>query len=264
MKVVLFCGGQGLRIRDYSDKIPKPMVPIGSQPILLHLMRYYAHFGHKEFILCLGWNGNVIRDYFFNHNGYLFKDCVLHTKGWKVELLQSENDDWTITFVDTGLKANITQRLIAVKKYLENDEMFLANYSDGLTDADLGELIGLAQRQMAIATFLCVRTKQSMHQVQFGLDGRVTRIECLEHSDTWLNGGFFVMRREIFDYIKEQEELIDGPFSRLIAEGKLFAYKYEGFWGPMDTYKDRTQLEEFYARGDAPWEIWCSNKNCKD
>ena len=256
MKVVLFCGGQGLRIRDYSETIPKPMVPIGQQPILWHLMKYYAHFGHKDFILGLGWKGHVIREYFLNHNECLSNDFVLRTNGRKVELLQRDIDDWTITFVDTGQTANIGQRFKAVEKYLEGEEMFLANYTDVLTDVNLPDLVEFARRQRATATFLCVRTRQSLHRVDVGLDGYVSRIESMDRSDIWINGGFFVMRREIFDYIGAGEELVVEPFSRLIAEGRLSAMKYEGFWGPMDTYKDKMFLDDIYARGEAPWEVW--------
>jgi glucose-1-phosphate cytidylyltransferase len=256
MKVVLFCGGQGLRIRDYSETIPKPMIPIGQQPILWHIMKYYAHFGHKDFILCLGWKGHVIREYFLNHNECLSNDFVLHTDGRKVELLQRDIDDWTITFVDTGQTANIGQRLKAVEKYLEGEEVFLANYSDGLTDVNLPDLVDFALRQRATATFLCVRSNQSLHRVDLGLDGRVSRIEPMGNSDIWINGGFFVMRREIFDCIGDGEELVVEPFSRLIEEGRLSAMKYEGFWGPMDTYKDKMLLDDIYSQGEAPWEVW--------
>lgn len=256
MKVVLFCGGQGLRIRDFSDTLPKPMIPIGQKPIIWHIMKYYAHFGHKDFILCLGWNGNAIREYFIKNKEWLSNDIKLYTNCWKVELLQRDDDDWTITFIDTGLKSNIAQRLLAVRKYLDGDEIFLANYSDVLTDCNHCKLEEFAQSQRAVVTFLGVRTRQSMHKVDIGFDGRVKQIECLDRSETWVNGGFFVMRQSIFDYIREAEELVDAPFNRLIAEGRLSALKYDGFWGPMDTYKDKTILDDFYARGEAPWEVW--------
>ena len=256
MKLVLFCGRQGLRIRDYSEAIPKPMVPIGQHAILWHIMKYYAHFGHKDFILCLGWKGSVIREYFLNHNECLTNDFKLCTGLKKVELLNHEDDDWTITFVDTGQNSNIGQRLKAVEKYLEGEEMFLANYSDVLTDVNLPDLVEFARRQQATATFLCVRTKQSLHKVDLGIEGHVNRIEPMERSDIWVNGGFFVMSKNIFDYIGPGEELVEEPFSRLIAEGRLSAMKYDGFWGPMDTYKDKMLLDDIYARGEAPWVVW--------
>ncbi len=256
MKVVLFCGGQGLRIREYSESIPKPLVPVGPQPILWHLMKYYAHFGHKDFILCLGWKGNAIREYFLNHNECLTNDFVLHTNGRNVELLNHDIDDWTITFVETGQTANIGQRLKAVEKYLEGEEVFLANYADGLTDFHLPDLVEFARRQQATATFLCVKPRQSLHTVDVGPDGRVSRIEVMNHRQIWINGGFFVLRREIFDYIGNGEELVVEPFSRLIAAGRLSAMKYEGFWGCMDTYKEKQLLEDIYIRGEAPWVVW--------
>jgi glucose-1-phosphate cytidylyltransferase len=256
MKVVLFCGGQGLRIRDYSETIPKPMVPLGSRPILWHLMKYYAHFGHKDFILCLGWKGNVIREYFLNYNECLTNDFVLHGGNKKIELLHSDIADWTITFAETGNAANVGQRLKAVQKYLKEDEVFLANYADGLTDLHLPELIEFARRQQATATFLAIRTRQSLHTVEVDPNGRVSRIEPMDRSDTWINGGFFVLGRDIFDYIREGEELVEEPFHRLIEAGRIASMKYEGFWRCMDTHKDRQLLDDIYAQGDAPWEVW--------
>jgi glucose-1-phosphate cytidylyltransferase len=256
MKVVLFCGGQGLRIRDYSETIPKPMVPLGSRPILWHLMKYYAHFGHRDFILCLGWKGNVIREYFLNYNECLTNDFVLRGGNKGVELLNSDIDDWTITFADTGNTANIGQRLKVVEKYLEGEEVFLANYADGLTDLYLADLIEFAQQRQATATFLCVRTRQSLHRVEVNSDGRVSRFEPMDRSDTWINGGYFVLRREIFDCLREGEELVEEPFRRLIAAGRLAAMKHEGFWRCMDTHKDKQLLDDICAGGNAPWEVW--------
>ena len=140
MKVVLFCGGQGMRMREHSETLPKPMATIGYRPILWHLMKYYAHYGHKDFILCLGWQGNVIKDYFLNYNECVSNDFTLR-EGGNVELANSDIHDWNITFVDTGLTANIGQRLKAVEPYLEDEEVFLANYSDGLSDLDLGLMV---------------------------------------------------------------------------------------------------------------------------
>jgi glucose-1-phosphate cytidylyltransferase len=256
MKVVLFCGGQGLRIRDYSETIPKPMVPLGPRPILWHLMKYYAYFGHRDFILCLGWKGSVIREYFLRYDECLTNDFVLRAGGKGVELLHRDIDDWTITFAETGNAANIGQRLKAVEKYLEGDEVFLANYADGLTDLHLPDLIEFARRQQATATFLCVKTRQSLHTVDVGPDGCVSRIEPMDCSNTWINGGYFVLRREIFDCLREGEELVGEPFRRLIAAGRLAAMKYEGFWCCMDTHKEKQLLDDIYARGDTPWEVW--------
>src|SRR5919199_1175936 len=141
MKVVLFCGGQGVRIREVSDRVPKPMVPIGDRPLLLHVMKYYAHFGHTEFILCLGYKGHTIKEYFLNYNEALLNDFVFSEGGKRLQLLRSDIQDWKITFVDTGLTSNIGQRLKAVEPYIGSDDAFLANYADGLTDLDLNGML---------------------------------------------------------------------------------------------------------------------------
>ena len=149
MKVVLFCGGQGMRMREFSETIPKPMVPIGYRPIMWHLMRYYAHFGHKDFILCLGYRGDSIKEYFLNYKEWLSNDFVLSGGGADVQLLSSDIDDWRITFVDTGTHSNIGERLRAVRPHLEGEEIFLANYSDGLTDAPLDRVRSTSSTNVA-------------------------------------------------------------------------------------------------------------------
>ena len=207
MKVVLFCGGLGTRLKEFSETIPKPMVEIDHRPIMWHLMKYYAHFGHTEFILCLGFGGDVIRNYFLNYNECLSNDFVLSDGGRTINLLNQDISDWTITFVDTGLNANIGQRLLAVKRFLENDEFFMANYADGLSDLDLSAYIDHYHRHGKIASFLCVQPSQSFHVVALAPDGEVTSIQPVQEADLWINGGYFVFRREIFDYMRPGEEL---------------------------------------------------------
>ncbi len=256
MKVVLFCGGLGMRLREYSEAIPKPMVTIGYRPILWHVMRYYAHFGHKDFILCLGWRGDVIKDYFLNYNECMSNDFVLSGGGHSIKLLGSDIHDWRITFVDTGTGANVGARLKAVQPYVAGEECFLANYADGLTDLHLPDLIEFARDRRSVATFMSIRPSQSFHSVKVGEDGRVEAIEAAGESGIWINGGYFVLRQEIFDYLHEGEELVGRPLRRLIGEGRLAAMKYQGFWGCMDTYKEKQSLDDMYARGESPWEVW--------
>lgn len=256
MKVVLFCGGLGMRLRDFSDQIPKPMVPIGYRPVLWNVMKYYAHFGHKEFILCLGYKADVIKKYFLNYDECLSNNFVLSGDGQNIELLNRDIHDWKITFVDTGINANIGQRLKAVEPYLQGEELFLANYSDGLSDFHLPDLIETFTASDNIGSFLCVRPTQSLHVVSIDDLNKVNSISEMNHSDSWINGGFFIFRQQIFDYIQPGEELVHEPFARLIEEGKLGAWKYTGFWACMDTFKDKQQLEEMFARGNAPWELW--------
>jgi glucose-1-phosphate cytidylyltransferase len=255
MKVVLFCGGMGLRLREFSEAMPKPMVPIGPRPIIWHLMKYYAHYGHKDFILCLGWQGEVIKNYFLNYNECVSNDFVLRN-GDKVDLLRCDISDWTITFVDTGLHSNIAQRLTAVRPHLEGEEWFLANYSDGLTDLHLPALIEKLHESGSIATFLGVRPHLSFHLLESDNEGWVSRMTPIASANLWMNAGFFALRPEIFSYIREGEELVVEPFRRLIEEHRLSSYKYDGFWHSMDTYKEKQTLDDLYHRGDAPWVIW--------
>lgn len=258
MKVVLFCGGLGMRLREYSESIPKPMVNIGYRPILWHVMKYYAYYGHKDFILCLGYKADVIKNYFLNYDECLSNDFILSQGGKKLELLNSDIQDWRITFVDTGLTSNIGQRLKAVEGYLEGEETFLANYSDGLTDLPLPRLIDHLYEHQKTACFLCVRPTQSFHVVSMKNNGIVGAIQHVVHSNMWINGGYFVFRKEFFEHINEGEELVQEPFSRLIEKEELMAYKYEGFWACLDTFKDKQRLDDLYARGEAPWEVWKS------
>lgn len=256
MKVVLFCGGQGMRLREASESLPKPMVPIGSRPVLWHLMKYYAHYGHKDFILCLGHRAHLIKEYFLNYNECVSNNFVLRKGGKDIRLLSSDIDDWNITFVDTGLNTNIGGRLKAVEPFLADDEMFLANYADGLTDFQLPLMIDHFRSSDAYAAFLSVKPTYSFHVVNLNNDDTVQRVADFRETDVWINGGYFIFRREIFDHLNVGEELIDQPFQRLISKGKLISKRYKGFWVSMDTFKDKQRLEELHASGNALWEIW--------
>jgi glucose-1-phosphate cytidylyltransferase len=259
MKVVLFCGGLGMRLRDVAENVPKPMVHIGYRPILWHVMKYYAHFGHKEFILCLGYRADVIKDYFLNYNECVSNDFILSGGPQGVKLLHSDIHDWKITFVDTGISANVGQRLRAVEKYLGDDEYFLANYSDGLTDLPLDKQIDECRRREKVGSFMCIKPNLSYHLVELAEDRLVSSIQDVSRSPIRINGGYFVFKRDIFNYMHEGEELVHEPFQRLIAAKKLMAYPYDGFWGCMDTFKDKQLLDDVYARGNAPWELWKTN-----
>jgi len=257
MKVVLFCGGLGLRIRDTED-IPKPMVQIGYRPILWHVMKYYAHFGHKDFILCLGYRADVVKNYFLNYNECVSNDFVLSGGGKKLELFNSDIQDWKITFADTGINANIGQRLKAVERYLEGEEEFLANYSDGLTDLPLPQQLDHFHEQGKVASFLCVRPNLSYHTVSLeeGDENLVSGIGAISDGPMRINGGFFIFKNKIFDYIRANEELVSEPFQRLVQQRQLIGYRYDGFWASMDTFKDRQHLESLYGSSAAPWEVW--------
>jgi glucose-1-phosphate cytidylyltransferase len=256
MKVVLFCGGLGTRLKEYSETIPKPMVDIGYRPIIWHLMKYYAHFGHTEFILCLGYKGDYIKNYFLNYDECLSNDFELSKGGREIRLYNSDIDDWTITFADTGLHSNIGRRLKAVEKYLEGEEVFLANYSDGLTDLLLPKYLDHFYHQDKIASFLAVQPSQSFHVVKLDAENCVTGLEPVRESNLLINGGFFVFKKEIFNYIREGEELVLQPFQRLIAENQLIAYPYNGFWACIDTFKEKQLFDDLYRSGKMPWAVW--------
>jgi glucose-1-phosphate cytidylyltransferase len=260
MKVVLFCGGQGLRMRGAAygngGDLPKPMVPLGTRPILWHLMKYYAHFGHTDFILCLGYKGATIKEFFASYQEWISNDFVLSGGGTRLELLRRDMDDWRITLVDTGQDANIGERLMAVRHFLRDEEIFLANYSDGLTDCPLPEITRRLVETDAVAACMIARPNISLHLVHYDREGRVTGVLDPEQADAWINAGFFAFRREIFDYMRPGEELVLEPFRRLIAARKLVGYPYSGFWRCCDTFKDLQTLESLLARGPAPWELW--------
>jgi glucose-1-phosphate cytidylyltransferase len=256
MKVVLFCGGLGTRLRDYSDAVPKPMVTIGARPIMWHLMRYYAHYGHTEFILCLGYKSEAIKEYFLDYREWLSNDFILTAGGRELELLARDIDDWKITFVDTGINASIGERLKAVERHLDGEDVFLANYSDGLSDLPLDDYVATFLDQDKVASFVAVQSTQSFHMVDIENGGDVTGIAPVGQSDIWVNGGFFVLRKEIFEYLRPGEDLVFEPFQRLIEQRKLWAYRYPGFWMAMDTFKDKQALDERYDTGDAPWVVW--------
>jgi glucose-1-phosphate cytidylyltransferase len=256
MKVVLFCGGLGMRLREYSESIPKPMVEIGNRPILWHVMKYYAHFGHTEFILCLGHRGDLIKRYFANYDEWISNDFVIENGGKDLRLLKSDIGDWKITFADTGLNSNIGQRIRAVEKYLGSDEIFLANYADGLTDLYFPDYLSLFLSSGKTAAFLAVKPTQSAHVITVRGENEVATIRSLPEADIWINGGYFILRREIFDHLREGEELVEAPFRRLIAEKKLMTQKHEGFWMAMDTFKDKQFLDQLVSKDEAPWEVW--------
>jgi glucose-1-phosphate cytidylyltransferase len=261
MKVVLFCGGRGLRLREHSEVIPKPMVEIGYRPILWHVMRYYAHYGHRDFILCLGYRADAIKDYFLHYSEAVSNDFVLSEGGRRIELLGSDIEDWRITFADTGLDTTIGERLRRVRHLLAGEEMFLANYGDTLTDAPLDRLVERFRADTATASFLSVQPAVYPFRVlRVGADDRVEALLRTGDSDLWINGGYFTLRQAIFDVIEPGDELVDAPFARLIAKGQLHAERYRGFWHPLDTLRDLEHLEGLAAGGRPPWAPWVADE----
>lgn len=256
MKVVLFCGGLGMRMRSGTESLPKPMMPIGSRPVLWHIMKYYAHYGHTEFILCLGYGARAVKDYFLEYQETHSNDFVLTKGGQDVELLSSDISEWRITFVDTGMDTAIGERLRRVRRYLNDDEVFLANYGDVLTDAPMDEIVQDFLATDSVGTLLAVDPQDSFHVVKIDADGMLKGIEPVADMEMRINGGFFVLRQEIFDYLGEGEDLVMDACIRAAKDGRFRAVRYDGFWAPMDTLKERSQLEELYRTGQCPWAVW--------
>ena len=242
MKVVIFCGGLGLRMGETSARVPKPMIPVGDRPMLWHIMNYYSSFGHSEFVLCLGHRGDVIEKYFKTYQSSAENG--------------SDGPSWSITFADTGQDTVIGQRLKAVEPHIGDDDVFLCTYGDGLTDAPLSRLIDTLLASDKVGIFLAARPTAVFHIVTFDEENVVRSLVDITKAGMWQNAGFFAFRREIFDFIEDAEDLVDQPLHRLMAEEKLIAYPYEGFWEPMDTLKDKYRLDALAASGRPPWQVW--------
>jgi glucose-1-phosphate cytidylyltransferase len=260
MKVVLFCGGLGTRLREFSDTIPKPLVSIGPRPILWHLMRYYAHFGHTEFILCLGYRGDLIRQWFLDYDPRLSEDFVLGAGNSRLLQNCSDVSDWDITFVDTGAEAKIGERLWAVRELLTGEDVFMANYSDQLANLPLNDYVGFFRKSGAVASFAAVKPSMSFHLVDSDSEHRVQQLCSVHNTDIRINGGFFLLQNSIFDHMKPGEELVEEPFQRLIDKQALIAYQFDGFWKAMDTYKDKMEYDRLFAAGTKPWIVWRGSK----
>jgi glucose-1-phosphate cytidylyltransferase len=255
MKVVLFCGGLGMRMRDGISNAPKPMAMIGDRPLLWHVMRYYAHFGHTEFVLCLGYGASAVKDFFLSYDETRSNDFVLDVGG-EVRLFNTDIADWRITFVDTGLHSAIGERLRRVRRFVADEEMFLANYADVLTDAPLPDMVERFAASDGCVSLLAVPPQSSHHVVDLDEAGHVTQVTAVRDLRQWENGGYFVLRPEVFDYLHEGEDLVEDALVRLVPRRKVLAYPYKGYWSPADTVKERIQLEEMYYRGDCPWMVW--------
>jgi len=261
MKVVLFCGGLGLRLQPSTENTPKPLVLVGGKPVMLLLMKYYSYFGHKDFILCLGYKGEEIKKYFLNYDECLSGDFVLSNGDKKQKLFKSDIEDWKITFAETGLNSPLGERLRLVKKYLAGEDVFLANYSDGLTDMYLPDMIKFFNKQEKIGCLMTVKPSVAFHYVSTFKDGYVKSIRQLNQTPLRINGGFFIFKNQIFDYINPGEDLVNEPFQRLIKKRELISYKHDGFWASLDTYKDKQRLDDLASKNASSWEIWNRTKN---
>lgn len=256
MKVVLFCGGKSLRLRGYFSDIPKPMVQIGSHPILWHVMKYYAHYGHKEFILCLGHQGDTIKKAFSKQQETRSQKLNQANGTEKLHSTTFDIGDWKISFVETGRDASVGERLVAVRSNIGDDDIFLANYADGVTDLHLPAMLDPFLKGDRVATCIAVRPTHSFHVIEPDENGIVRSISAAADAGFRINGGYFAFRKEIFDFIEDGEDLLEEPFGRLSQIGMLSAYSHDGFWACMDTFKEKMMLDEIHAAGNAPWEVW--------
>ena len=262
MKVVLFCGGYGMRMRDGVSDLPKPMQSVGPRPLIWHVMRYYAHFGHKDFVLCLGYGAHHIKSYFLNYDETESNDFTLHHG--EVELLGSDIQDWNITFVHTGLDSPIGERLRRVRALVADEEMFHANYADVLTDAPLDVMVEQFAGSDAVGQLMAVPPQSAFHCVDINDDGNLESITTLQEMPLWENGGYLMFRPEVFDHLTETCDLIGDVCSPLAKKGRMRAYRHRGFWQPADTVKERNALEAAYRGGTRPWMLWEGKKTDPD
>lgn len=260
MKVVILCGGFGTRIRDVAEDIPKPMIQIGGLPILWHIMKHYSFWGHKDFIMCLGYKGEIIKDFFLNYEAHTNDFTIdLSKKGKIVYHNQHTEDNWQVTLADTGLNALTGARVRRIQKYLGRDDNFMLTYGDGLGNVDLGQLLKFHKSHGRVMTVTGVRPPGRFGEMESNNIGLVQQFnEKPQSSGGLISGGFFVCRRELFDYLDDRENLTfeQEPMRNLVKDQQMMVYRHEGFWQPMDTYRDYLLLKGLYEEGKAPWVVW--------
>lgn len=255
MKVVILAGGYGTRISEESVFRPKPMIEIGEYPILHHIMKCYAHYGFNDFIICCGYKGNVIKEYFANY--------FLHTSdvtfdfrfGGNMQIHENAAEPWRVTVIDTGLDTQTGGRIKRIRKYTEN-EPFLLTYGDGVSDVDLHALVNFHKDHDALLTLTATQPSGRFGAIDLDSDGIITSFREKPKGDRgWINGGFFVCEPEVFDYIDGDDSVWEHePLERIANTGRLAAYKHHGFWSPMDTVRDKNYLDELWKSGQAPWK----------
>jgi len=260
VKVVILCGGYGTRIRDVAEDLPKPMIPIGRFPILWHIMKYYAHYGHKDFVLCLGYKGQVIKDFFLNYEAYT-RDCTV-TLGAKKSIEFHTNHaetDWQVTLADTGLETMTGGRIRRIRQYVGDDENFLLTYGDGLSNINLDALLRFHKSHGRVLTVTGVRPPGRYGELVSDTDSLATEFnEKPQASGGRISGGFFVCRRELFDYLDDRDDLLfeQEPMQALVHDRQLAVYEHDDFWQCMDTHRDWQLLNTLFKQGQTPWTIW--------
>ncbi len=260
MKVVILCGGKGTRLREETEFRPKPMVPIGGKPILWHIMKTYSHYGYKDFILCLGYKGEVIKEYFRN---YLWNVCDTTVRLGRAGQIEFHNghdeEDWTVTLANTGQESGTASRLKQVQRYLLGETDFLFTYGDGVGDVDISEVVGLHQRSGKIATLTAVHPPGRFGQLSLRGDATISSFnEKPQTTAGYINGGFMVLSQRIFSYLPDDPTIMleQQPMQMLAEDAELQAYLHHGFWQPMDTFQEYTMLNQMWSKGTAPWKVW--------
>ena len=258
MKVVILCGGKGTRLKEQTESIPKPLIEIGGRPILWHIMKLYAAHGFEDFVLCLGYKGQAIKEYFMDYLSWRHHDFSLDLSGKEpnIRLLNHDREQWKITFADTGEETNTGGRVKRIAPLVGNDDSFMVTYGDGVADIDIKKLSDYHHAHGKIGTITVVNPTLQFGLLEVGNDNRVNRFREKPLLDQWINGGFFVFRREFFDYLNESDILERAPLERLSKDGQLMAFRHETYWDCMDTYKDTALLNELWATGKAPWKVW--------
>lgn len=255
MKAVIFAGGLGTRISEETSVRPKPMVEVGGNPILWHILKIYSHYGINDFIICLGYKGYVIKEFFANYFLHT-ADVTFHMDENRMEVHDSKAEPWRVTLVNTGDTTQTGGRLKRVSKYLGGDDTFCLTYGDGVADVDVAKSIEFHRQHGKLATMTAVQPGGRWGALEIEGDG-ITAFREKPAGDGWVNGGFFVLSPKVIDYIAGDETLWEKePLERLAEEGQLKAYRHTGFWQPMDTLRDKTHLEELWQRGTAPWRTW--------
>lgn len=257
MKVVILAGGKGTRISEESKSRPKPMVEIAGKPILWHIMKIYSAFDYHDFVVCCGYKGRMIKDYFTKYYRYQ-TDATFDLKDAGVKTHTSQVESWRITLADTGENTLTAGRILKIRDYIGDDKEFMLTYGDGVGNVNLDELLAYHRQQGKIATITTTRPEGRFGGLQLSPDGLVEGFKEKARKDqSWINIGYMVLNREIFDYLGDGNEMLEaGPFEKLAEDGQMAAYKHEGFWAPMDTVHDREYLEKLWEAEKAPWRIW--------
>jgi len=256
MKVVILAGGYGTRIRDVADDIPKPMIPIGPYPILWHIMKSYAHFGHTEFIVCLGYKGQSIKDFFLNYEAYTRDFTVTLGTSGGVDYHNNHDElGWKVTLADTGTRSMTGARVARIKDFVEGED-FMLTYGDGVSDVDIGKLVEFHKSHGKILTVTGVRPPGRFGEMMCGADGKIMEFnEKPQATDGRINGGYFVASPKLFDFLDDREDLVfeQEPLRQLVKDEQLMMFEHNGFWQPMDTSREYQLLNSLYESGNAPW-----------